>query len=68
MPNLPSPSVIPGSARPAACQPPGYDAEAAWMVREEIARQDGPHITPLFTLLLEVEAARRGLAPEPWAA
>ena len=65
MPNLTQPPVIPGSARPAACQPPGYDAEAAWMVREEIARQDGPHITPLLTLLREVEASRRGLPPEP---
>ena len=29
---------------------------------------DGPNITPLFTWLLEEEAARRGLPPEPWAA
>ena len=29
---------------------------------------DGPNITPLFTRLLEEEAARRGLPPEPWAA
>jgi hypothetical protein len=28
----------------------------------------GPNITPLFTELLEEEAARRGLPPEPWAA
>ncbi len=28
----------------------------------------GPNITPLFTQLLEEEAARRGLPPEPWAA
>jgi len=31
-------------------------------------RLDGPKITPLFTRLLEEEAARRGLPPEPWAA
>jgi hypothetical protein len=31
-------------------------------------RLDGPHITPLFTQILEEEAARRGLPPEPWAA
>jgi hypothetical protein len=31
-------------------------------------RMDGPRITPLFTELLEEEAARRGLPPEPWAA
>jgi hypothetical protein len=28
----------------------------------------GPVVTPLFTQLLEAEAARRGLPPEPWAA
>ena len=28
----------------------------------------GPNVTPLFTELLEAEAARRGLPPEPWAA
>jgi hypothetical protein len=28
----------------------------------------GPVVTPLFTRLLEEEAARRGLPPEPWAA
>jgi hypothetical protein len=28
----------------------------------------GPNVTPLFTRLLEEEAARRGLPPEPWAA
>ena len=28
----------------------------------------GPNVTPLFTQLLEEEAARRGLPPEPWAA
>ena len=27
-----------------------------------------PNVTPLFTRLLEAEAARRGLPPEPWAA
>jgi hypothetical protein len=27
-----------------------------------------PVITPLFTRLLEQEAAARGLPPEPWAA
>ena len=27
-----------------------------------------PNVTPLFTELLEAEAARRGLPPEPWAA
>lgn len=31
-------------------------------------RLNGPRITPLFTQLLEEEAARRGLPPEPWAA
>jgi len=31
-------------------------------------RLSGPDITPLFTQLLEEEAARRGLPPEPWAA
>jgi len=31
-------------------------------------RPDGPNVTPLFTRLLEEEAARRGLPPEPWAA
>jgi hypothetical protein len=29
---------------------------------------DPPEITPLFTELLEQEAAQRGLPPEPWAA
>ena len=27
-----------------------------------------PDVTPLFTELLEAEAAARGLPPEPWAA
>ena len=28
----------------------------------------GPNITPLFTRLLEEEAARRGLSWDPWVA
>jgi hypothetical protein len=31
-------------------------------------RLNGPRITPLFTALLEEEAALRGLPPEPWTA
>ena len=31
-------------------------------------RLAGPRITPYFTAVLEAEAKRRGLPPEPWAA
>jgi hypothetical protein len=43
-------------------QPPGSDPDP------DPFRLDGPRITPLFTQILEEEAARRGLPPEPWAA